>query len=287
MVVFIVNTAIFLRLLSRYLINAQERDIETSRKRREKLMHTSSETENWVEARINFIEEKKKLNRVDLSLLTVYVPAYRKKDGSLVLHSLDGSQKRRKDGTFSTRKLILKDCGRIGEDTIFVSETWLGNGPFLPDDPELFALSREVFQKLMDLFGSSRKGSLLESAAALSFLIDDTMEEMPFDIQYEEQNGIKLITGLRKAGEYFTPCFEEVNRLLTSCGMKLTKAEEERQKIHCLYTVGENVMDIQLGLDGLTAEARIGENPFFIAPHSKDEWIRTVKCAAKYAGTAA
>lgn len=242
---------------------------------------------DFAEARINFIEAKRKLKRIDLSLLVLYVPDYREKDGSLICHCFDGSQKRKKDGTLITRKLILKDGGRIGKNTVLTSETWTGKGPFSLDDPELFILSAEALQKLKRLFGTARKETLPEEMADLSSRIDDAMEEMPFDIQYEEQNGAKLLTGLRRAGEYFSPCFEEVHRLLTSCGMKLSEAEADSQKIHCLYAAGPNTMDISLSLTGLTAEAVIGGNPFFIRPHSQDEWVRTVKCAAKYAGTAA
>lgn len=242
---------------------------------------------DFAEARINFIEAKRKLKRIDLSLLVLYIPDYREKDGSLVCHSLDGSQKRKKDGTLITRKLILKDGGRIGKNTILASETWTGEGPFLLDDPELFVLSAEALQKLNRLFGTARKKTLLEEMADLSFRIDNTMEEMPFDIQYEEQDDMKLLTGLRKAGEYFSPCFEEVHRLLTSCGMNLSKAEADGQAIHCLYAAGKNTMDINLSLTGLTAEAMIGGSPFFIRPRSQDEWVRTVKCATMYAKTAA
>ena len=199
------------------------------------------------------LEEHKKVQVMDLSLLSFFIPA-----GTLssktTFFRLDGDQK--VDGNRNpvyAHPVVIS--GAADKNMALLSDAFIegtAQNPCPLTDPCLYELSSHALNQFRQCFGIKADPSLARSVSDVSFAIADYMDEWPREAVFIERNGIKKVLGFRPVNSGIFPHTETIVKIMNEEGFAFNKLTASQLSTKMYFKRGRQVLCAKTDLKEFT-----------------------------------
>lgn len=217
--------------------------------------HFTTEDENLAVLIAKGMEEHKKSQTMDLSLLSFFIPA-EKPSSKTTFFRLDGDQVVDKDrNPVYAHSVVIS--GAVGKNTALLSDVYIDGNSKTPcslTDPRIYELGSHALNQFKKCLGIKSDSSFSRSVSDVSFAIADYMDEWTREAVFYERNGIKRVVGFRNVNSGIFPHADTIVKIMTEEGFTFQRFSASQLTEKMYFTRGKQVLCAKTALDGFTVQ---------------------------------
>ena len=213
----------------------------------------STEDEDLAIFAAKSLEEHKKVQAMDLSRLSFFIPA-ETPSSKTIFFRLDGDQK--VDGNRNpvyAHPVVIS--GAADKNTVLLSDAFIegtAKNPCALTDPNLYELGSHALNQFRQCFGMKSDPSLARSVSDVSFAIADYMDEWPREAVFYERNGVKKILGFRPVNSGIFPHTETIVKIMNEEGFAFNKLTVTQLSAKMYFKRGRQILCAKTDLKEFT-----------------------------------
>lgn len=201
------------------------------------------------------LEEHRKVQTMDLSLLSFFIPAETPSSSlKTTFFRFDGDQKVDGDrNPVYARPVIIS--GTVDQNTVLLSDAFIegtAQKPCALTDPNLYELGSHALNQFKQCFGIKSDHSFARSVSDVSFAIADYMDEWPREAVFYERNGVKKILGFRPVNSGIFPHAETIAKIMGDEGFAFSNLTASQLSTKMYFKRGRQVLCAKTNLKEFT-----------------------------------